>query len=404
MSGYFDLLEAELRTATERTAGARRQRGRRLRARADGVALASAIAVALLVALLAVALLGHAHRASSRPAASKPAPQTDLHRLVDEFGVLRRRQTPADRPPKEWQATLVPSGAQHGGSASFDPGRGFASFPSALGMRRSARTRAWIPTWVSVVPDGVRSVRWTFFASRHGRYERQLTLTVSVVGNIASASVAGTGMTEFVEVVWRNGGGRTIRAYLHAGVPPAGPAIQVPSTFRKLVLNVLRPDGIGSVRFGASPAAVRAAIDSLTRQQGGSYTVGGSCGIDHAIKWWDQWTGSGEPALTVFFHRSAFAGYQFGDPPGAGVLRSPPGGWQLATTRGLRIGDTLARGRQLYGRAFAISAAQGGAWSVGAPRLIKGYSWGTPDHMPLSSQRVVATIDAGDVGCPAVSP
>ncbi len=206
-----------------------------------------------------------------------------------------------------------------------------------------------------------------------------------------------------VQVVWKNAAGGTIRTYLRAGLP-AAPATQTPSIFHKLLLRVLRPDGIGNVRFGAPPAAVRAAIDSLIRQHGGQYTAGGSCEIDHEIKWWDQWTASGEPALTVFFHRSAFAGYQFGDPPRAGVLRRPPSGWQLATTRDLRIGDTVARGRQLYGRAFAISAAQGGTWSTHAPGLVKGYSWGTPNQTPLSSQRTVATIDAGDVGCPATSP
>ena len=323
MSGYFELLEEELRIATERAAVARRHSGRHRRAWTGGVGLASAMAVTLLVAVLAVTLLGHAHRARTSPTASKPASQSGLHRLVEEFGVLRRPQTRADRPPREWQATLVPSGAQlvpgltrlattltnrdrvfvgveqgpvgrgghsassdvlgifitgpnsYGGSASFDPGRGYASFPSALGMRRRARTRAWIPTWVGVVPDGVRSVRWTFFASRHGRYQRQLTLTVPVAGNIAAASIAGTSTTDMVEVVWKNAAGRTVRAYLHADTSPAAPATQRPSTFRKLLLNVLRPDGIGSVRFGASPAAVRTAIDSLTRQRGGQYTAAG---------------------------------------------------------------------------------------------------------------------------------
>ena len=85
--------------------------------------------------------------------------------------------------------------------------------------------------------------------------------------------------------------------------------------------------------------------------------------------------------------------------------RPPLHGIELATGRGLRLGDTLARGRGLYGRAFRLSAAQGGSWSegMGSGRL-RGYAWGRPKHGDVSWQSVVATIDAGNVGCPAVSP
>lgn len=176
----------------------------------------------------------------------------------------------------------------------------------------------------------------------------------------------------------------------------------VPMTWRRCVLDVLRPDGIGRLRFGASPGVVRTAIDSLLGQPGGADEHGGTCGIDHQIKWWDQWTGSGEPALTVYLRRRAFVGYQAGDPPGPSVLRNPPGGWSLATTRGLRVGNTLARGRKLYGPAFTASTAQGGSWRVRVSAgLIIGYASAVPGHGVISR---VATIDAGDVGCPAVTP
>ena len=55
------------------------------------------------------------------------------------------------------------------------------------------------------------------------------------------------------------------------------------------------------------------AVDSLIGQRGGAYARRGSCGLDHQIKWWDQWTANGEPALTVYFRHSTFVGYQFGD-------------------------------------------------------------------------------------------
>lgn len=168
--------------------------------------------------------------------------------------------------------------------------------------------------------------------------------------------------------------------------------------------DVLRPNGIAGLRFGAAPATVRAAIDSLLGQHGGAYVRGGSCHVEHEITWFDRRTRSGEPALTVYFGRSAFAGYQFGDLNMLSPPHKVPGGWSLATARGLRVGDTLARGRQLYGRAFAVSAAQGGSWAVRAREgSIRGYASGVPGRAPLG-QILVATIDAGDVGCPAVSP
>jgi hypothetical protein len=170
-------------------------------------------------------------------------------------------------------------------------------------------------------------------------------------------------------------------------------------------LDVLRADGIAGVHFGASPAALRRALEALVGQRGGSYSRGGSCGLDHEITWRDGRTTSGEPELIAYFRRSAFAGYQFGDPQLVGAPHRPPGGWTLATIQGLRLGDTLAHGRRVYGRAFAISTAQGGSWSVrvAGGRLV-GYAWGRPKYGDVSWQSVVATIDGGDVGCAALTP
>jgi hypothetical protein len=127
--------------------------------------------------------------------------------------------------------------------------------------------------------------------------------------------------------------------------------------------------------------------------------------LDHEITWRDGRTTAGQPTLIIYFRGSAFAGYQFGNPDVAGPPRRPPGGWTLGTTRGLRVGDSLARGRHLYGRSFAISTAQGGSWSVrGAGGRLEGYAWGRPRYGDVSWQSVVSTIDAGDVGCAAVTP
>ena len=77
----------------------------------------------------------------------------------------------------------------------------------------------------------------------------------------------------------------------------------------------------------------------------------------------------------------------------------------LATTRGLTVGDELSRGRKLYGAAFRTSTAQGGVFLISAPAgRIDGYAWGSPKYGDVSLQSLVATIDAGNVGCPALSP
>jgi hypothetical protein len=138
-----------------------------------------------------------------------------------------------------------------------------------------------------------------------------------------------------------------------------------PAAARLEAHDVLNAEGIVGIGFGASPAAVRQAIDALVGQRGGPYARGGSCEVDHEITWRDGRTAPGEPTLIIYFRRAAFAGYQFGNPDGVGPPRRPPRGWTLATTRGLRVGDTMGRGRHLYGRSFAISTAQGGRTSRG---------------------------------------
>jgi hypothetical protein len=173
-----------------------------------------------------------------------------------------------------------------------------------------------------------------------------------------------------------------------------------------IVHDVLRGNGIGAVRFGVPPHAVRIAIDSLLGQAGLSYKpTAAQCGVDHSIVWWDDRTANGLPNLVAYFGHSKFVGYQYGEYGTMIPPRPPLRGAELATARGLRIGDTLARGRTLYGRAFTLSAAQGGTWSVRTARgLLDGYAWGTPRHGDVSWQSTVATIDAGDVGCAALSP
>jgi hypothetical protein len=170
------------------------------------------------------------------------------------------------------------------------------------------------------------------------------------------------------------------------------------------IRDLLYSDGIGTVRFGSSPADVRKSIDTLLGQAGGRYERGGTCGLDHQIRWWDHRAANGLPLLVAYFRRSKFAGYQYGDYGTMIPPHLPRQGVTLATARGLRIGDRLARGRRLYGQAFVASTAQGGTWGVRAPGgIVDGYAWTSPGRA-IGSQSLVMTIGAGDVGCPAVSP
>jgi hypothetical protein len=190
------------------------------------------------------------------------------------------------------------------------------------------------------------------------------------------------------------------------GVPVATAGVRsscVPAIEHRCDLDVLGTSSIANLRFGASPAQARAVIDALLHQGGGATEKSGSCRVRSQITWWDQWTASAEPSLTLYFGRSGLVGYEFGAPQ---EPRKPTGGWMLATRRGLRVDSTFSSGRRLYGAAFVWSAAQGGVWLIrsGATRL-RGYAWTpTPTGTDVGRHSVVATIDAGDVGCPAVSP
>jgi hypothetical protein len=188
----------------------------------------------------------------------------------------------------------------------------------------------------------------------------------------------------------------------------AGPAMAAGPPVRRAPLR-LYGDGLGDVRFGASPGAVsRFLRPRLGKPHAGSAAGQANCGVDGEAIWplvLDPRTGHPirheEPS--VAFDHSRFVGYQFGgaDPRlhGKRIVTVD----SVTTARGLRIGDSLARGRRLYGHAFHLSNAQGGSWSVRTPRgVLRGFA--RVRSFPIGPSARVETIDAGDVGCPAVSP
>jgi hypothetical protein len=63
---------------------------------------------------------------------------------------------------------------------------------------------------------------------------------------------------------------------------------------------------------------------------------------------------------------------------------------------------SVADPKTVHGARFSTSADQGGAWSLQtAPGRIDGFTWGNPLR---DRHAVIGTIDAGTVGCPALSP
>lgn len=158
----------------------------------------------------------------------------------------------------------------------------------------------------------------------------------------------------------------------------------------RVVRRVLEGDGIGRATFGEPPATVTRKLEALFGVPPSKpYAPGGACNYDHEIGWRD---------LGVLFRHGRFVGYSYWPDnwPSKDAARIPT----LATTRGLRAGDTLKLGRRFYGSAFHVTAEQGGAWWV---RTRHGRIEGYTSEITNPKGKVVS-IEAGDVGCAAMAP
>jgi hypothetical protein len=124
------------------------------------------------------------------------------------------------------------------------------------------------------------------------------------------------------------------------------------------------------------------------------------CGLDTTELQWRR-LGPTYAELVAYFRHARFAGYSYSE-GSRGRGKHARG---LSTQKGLRLGDTMARGRRLYGKSFHTSTAQGGSWTVRTSlgKLI-GYAVAPAGQPVVSARSTVASIDAGDVGCPAMTP
>jgi hypothetical protein len=109
------------------------------------------------------------------------------------------------------------------------------------------------------------------------------------------------------------------------------------------------------------------------------------CDVSATIGW---------SSMGVYFNHNRLVGLSFG--PG----HSP----SVVTVAGLKLGDTLARARDLYAKELSTSTSQGGAWFVSTPvGRIDGFLKPSTGRAPTPSAKIW-TIDVGVVGCPAESP
>ena len=125
------------------------------------------------------------------------------------------------------------------------------------------------------------------------------------------------------------------------------------------VRRLLEGNGIGSVEFGLPRSTV---IVQLERLLGPPHeTIPGICGFERST----DWIGLNirrhdvpSAELNLSFKRSRFVGYGYSTNAEGPV--GPPHGVLLATTMGLTLGDTVARARRLYGRAFVETSVRQG--------------------------------------------
>lgn len=154
---------------------------------------------------------------------------------------------------------------------------------------------------------------------------------------------------------------------------------------------VVSGDGFEGVHFGQRASIVIAklikTLGHISRLTVVSAT--GNCTIDSYINW---------PTVTVYFDNDRFVGYATGNL--IGENKQIP---NVSTTKGLKIGDTIAEAKAIYGNAFQTSYAQGGSWAVTTPHgKFAGYLTEEIDQTNPPPQ--IADITAGSVGCPAASP
>ncbi len=172
----------------------------------------------------------------------------------------------------------------------------------------------------------------------------------------------------------------------------AQPAMGATSRFQPLYAN-----GVTDVRFGQSVTFV---TQRLTRVFGAPFrarpvTLHQDCNVDSYLQF---------STLNVYFRGGKFVGYAYATKADYGVRAPTRRRLTVARTiEGLEVGDTTAQASKIYPGRFKTSTLQNGTWSVvTSSGVIRGYlSVEATSRSPLAR---IATIEAGSLGCPALSP
>jgi len=170
----------------------------------------------------------------------------------------------------------------------------------------------------------------------------------------------------------------------------AGPSAGAASPKKTIILS---GDAVGPVRFGETQSVAAASLVKLIgkSERGVQSANEGDCIISAALYWSN---------FAAFFYRGRFDGYQTGN----SVTGKSVPTFNGATPQGLRVGDTLAQAKKLYGSAISTDGAQGGVYAaVTKTGTIRGYLSTEPNQKPATKVTLL-TISAGSVGCPAMSP
>jgi hypothetical protein len=381
------------------------------------VLVAFGVLVALAVAGVGIALVGGHRTAPTEPASATPPA---LHKLLSHYAVLRRPQTAADR---SWQLVwrgqgtapiqLIPrytrlAGTLPGGQRIFltvgrvvGPELGMrvgsyymrtwvvrsrrtvirqatlyvAAGAAVLAGPRGALSSGLMPApqpvgphstvWVMIIPDRFHSVAMTFPGQSNLMFAS---------GNVAAARVPYPSSIRPEKIAWYNRHGRIVMTLTET---------------RPRAIRVLFGNGVAGARFGERLAKAQALLTMRLGPATGRFAKGGACGIADTVSW-------GE--LTAFFKHGRFIGYAYGS-----QSARPPSPPILATARGLRLGQTVAEARRLYGRAFQTSEAQGGDWllTTAAGKLDGFLNTRSGRVGPHST---IASIQAGPSICAALSP
>jgi hypothetical protein len=260
-------------------------------------------------------------------------------------------------------------------------------------------------TWVSVDADGyIRETRTTYTLSDGSTVDQDTILSnFGCAGTVLMPGASGSTAPPSGCVSPDTAGSRstptsTAPTSSTTTAPPSTTTTSTTSPLRTSVQALpptgsavlLLGNGIGNVHFGDTQTSATAALsDELGSAPTKSINEQGNCTIDHAEQWGN---------IVAYFDKGVFIGYSTLSANGEPL---PDG--NLVTAEGLRVGDTLASAQQLYGSELTTSFAQGGSWAAVTPQGgLEGFLSEEPDQS--SPAPTILSIEAGAVGCPAMTP